>query len=398
MNYTFSNKISGVKPSAIREILKMSSDRSVISLAAGNPSPDAFPVQAVQKISAEILSEDPILALQYSVSEGYTPLREKLCTLAREHYHAMGAEDDLIVVSGAQQGLELSCKVLCNEGDTLICEDPSFVGALNAFRTYGVNLAGVAMEEDGISIGKLEEALKKEKNVKALYVIPNFQNPSGITMSLEKRRAVYELACRYDVIILEDNPYGDLRFEGEALPPIKSMDTEGRVIYCGSFSKILSPGLRVGFVCANKAIIGKLVVAKQCADVHTPILSQLICDRFLSEYDLGEHIEMLRDIYRKKCALMLGEIEKHFSPKVAYTRPQGGLFVWCTLPQGSDMPEFCRHAVADYKVAVVPGTAFLADESAPTTSFRLNYTTPPDEQVVRGVEILGKLTREFCAD
>lgn len=396
MNYTFSQKMSGVKPSAIREILKMSSDRSVISLAAGNPSPDAFPVQAVQKISAEILGEDPILALQYSVSEGYTPLREKLYTLAREHYHAMGDEDDLIVVSGAQQGLELSCKVLCNEGDTLVCEDPSFVGALNAFRTYGVELAGVTMEEDGISIEKLEETLKTRKNVKALYVIPNFQNPSGITMSLEKRKAVYELACRYNVIILEDNPYGDLRFSGEALPPIKSMDTEGRVIYCGSFSKILSPGLRVGFVCANKEIIGKLVVAKQCADVHTPILSQLICDRFLSEYDLEQHIEMLRDIYRKKCALMLGEIEKHFSPKVAYTRPRGGLFVWCTLPQGSDMIEFCQRSVADYKVAVVPGTAFLADESAPTTSFRLNFTTPPDEQVVKGVEILGKLTKEFC--
>ena len=395
MNYTFSSKIATVKPSAIREILKMSSDPSVISLAAGNPAPDAFPIKEVEKITADILREDPILALQYSVTEGYPALRDTLRAFARNRYGVMAEGDDLIVVSGAQQGLELSCKCLCNEGDTMLCEDPSFVGALNAFRSYNVHLAGIPVEADGLSIEALERALNENKNVRLLYTIPNFQNPSGATMSWEKRQKVYALCRRHNVMILEDNPYGDLRFDGENIPAIKTLDDEGRVIYCGSFSKILSPGLRVGFVVANEAVLQKLVVAKQCADVHTSILSQLICLRFLTEYDVEAHIGRLCGIYRRKSALMLGEMEKHFSPEVRYIRPQGGLFIWCTLPQGSDMLEFCRRAVADYKVAVVPGTAFTAREDAPTTSFRLNFSTPTDENIVKGIEILGRLTKEF---
>ncbi|MCI8623119.1 MAG: PLP-dependent aminotransferase family protein [Provencibacterium sp.] len=395
MNYNFSSKIDGVKPSAIREILKMSSDPSVISLAAGNPAPDAFPVKAVEEITAGILREEPILALQYSVTEGYPALRDTLRAFARNRYNVMGEEDDLIVVSGAQQGIDLSCKCLCNEGDTVLCEDPSFVGSLNAFRSYNVNLVGIPVEEDGISIEALEKALREEKNVKMLYVIPNFQNPSGVTMSWEKRKRVYELCCKHGVMILEDNPYGDLRFEGEDIPAIKTLDEEGRVIYCGTFSKILSPGLRVGFAIANRAVLQKLVVAKQCADVHTAILSQLICLRFMNEYDVEAHIGRLCALYRQKSALMLGEMEKHFSDKVRFIRPQGGLFIWCTLPEGSDMVEFCRRATYDYKVAVVPGTAFTAHEEDPTTSFRLNFSTPTDANIVKGIEILGRLTKEF---
>lgn len=394
-NYVFSDNLAGMKPSAIREILKMTADRSVIAFSGGNPAADAFPVEDVRRITAQLLQEDPVLALQYSVSEGYPQLRDAVRRLAAEHYGIGNEEDDLIIVSGAQQGIEMSCKVFCNAGDTLIAEDPSFIGSLNAFRSLGVHLAGVPMEEDGISIERLEAALKENKNVKLIYVIPNFQNPSGITMSLQKRQAVYDLACKYDVMIIEDNPYGDLRFEGEPVPAIKSLDTEGRVIYCGSFSKILSPGLRVGFVLAPKPVIGRLVVAKQCEDVHSSILSQLICERFLAECDLDAHIDRIRGIYRRKNALMLAGIEEHFSDKVRFTWPKGGLFIWCTLPEGSDMVEFCRRAVADYKVAVVPGTAFTAEEGAPTTSFRMNYSTPSDENIVRGVEILGRLTKEF---
>lgn len=395
MNYTFSDRISGVKPSAIREILKMSSDRSVIALSAGNPAPEAFPVEEIRRITRELLQEDPILALQYSVTEGYTPLREALKELMRGRYGALGAEDDLIVVSGAQQGVEMACKVFCNEGDTVIAEDPSFVGALNAFRSYNVNMVGVPLEEDGISVEKLAAALSANPNTKLIYLIPNFQNPSGITMSMEKREAVYGLARRYDVAILEDNPYGDLRYSGEDVPSIKTLDTDGRVIYCGSFSKLVAPGLRVGYISANREIISKLVVAKQCTDVHTAILPQLICEKFLRECDLVAHIEQLRGIYRAKCALMIKNIEAHFSPRVAFTRPRGGLFLWCTLPEGSDMVEFCRVAAADYKVAVVPGSAFTVDPQTPTTSFRANFSTPSDEDIVRGIEILGKLTYEF---
>lgn len=395
MNYKFSNKVSGLQASAIREILKFTSDPEVISFAAGNPAPEAFPKEKIAEISAEILNNDPILALQYSVTEGYTPLRD----LLKEEMTKKGCfnpeTDDLIITSGAQQANEFACKVLCNEGDTLICEAPSFIGSLNAFRSYNVLLKGIEMEAGGIKLDKLEEALKESGGQKLVYVIPNFQNPTGDTMTLEKRKAVYELACKYDAIILEDNPYGDLRFDGEDIISIKSMDKESRVIYSGTFSKILAPGLRVGYACGPKEIIQKMVICKQVADVHTTIWSQVVCHRFMQQVDMNAHFAKLREIYKKKCNLMLDGIEKHFSKKITYTKPQGGLFIWCTLPEGSNMPEFCTRAVRDYKIAVVPGTAFMINESDKTTSFRLNFSTPTDEQIVKGIEILGKMTKEM---
>ena len=250
MEYKFSDKVAGLKASAIREILKFTADPEVISFAAGNPAPEAFPKEKIAEISAELFRDDPILALQYSVAEGYTPLRDFLKGWMTEKGCFHKEFDDLIITSGGQQANELSCKVLLNEGDTLICESPSFIGSLNAFRSYNVNLVGVDMDDDGINLEKLENALKTEKNVKILYLIPNFQNPTGRTMSFAKRKAVYELACKYDFIILEDDPYGELRFAGENVPTIKSLDTEGRVIYSSTFSKLISSGFRTGYCSA----------------------------------------------------------------------------------------------------------------------------------------------------
>jgi len=391
MKYQFSQKIDSLQPSAIREILKATADPSVISFAAGNPAPEAFPVETVQKIAAEILQENPVLALQYSVTEGYTPLRDRLAVHVKERYGIGQDFDQVLVVSGAQQGICLTAHCLVDDGDTIICESPSFIGSLNAFRSFRSQLVGVEMDDDGINIEKLEAALKANPRTKFIYTIPNFQNPTGITMSLEKRKEVYRLALQYGVMILEDNPYGELRIKGEPVPTIKSLDTEGIVVYCGSFSKVLSPGLRVGYVVAPREIVAKLTVAKQCADVHTTILSQLICDKFLAEYDFDAHIKGLQDIYRKKANLMIGEIDKKFHPAVSHTDPEGGLFLWCTLPEGADMMAFCQAAVENH-VAVVPGTAFLTDESEPTRSVRLNYSTPTDEQIVKGIDILGGLT------
>ncbi len=394
MDYKFSGKVAGLQASAIREILKFTSQPGVISFAAGNPAPEAFPTEKIADISAEILKNDPVLALQYSVSEGYPPLRELLKKRMQIKNCFNPDIDDLIITSGAQQANELSCKVLCNEGDTLICESPSFIGSLNAFRSYNVNLAGIEMEKDGMKLDLLEEALKKGTGQKLIYVIPNFQNPTGATMSLEKRKGLYQLACKYDAVILEDNPYGDLRFAGEDVPSIKSMDTEGRVIYSGTFSKILAPGLRVGYVSAPKEIIQKIVVCKQVSDVHSTIWSQIVCERFMTECNLDDHFDKLRSIYREKCGLMLDCMDKHFSDKVKYERPEGGLFIWATLPKGSNMTEFCTEAVRDYKIAVVPGTAFMINESDKTDSFRLNFSTPANEQIIKGIEILGNMTKE----
>lgn len=398
MDYIFSDKVSSLQPSVIREILKFTSDPEVISLAAGNPAPEAFPVKEIAGITAKLLAENPINALQYSVTEGYTPLRDRLKERMKKAVCFDENSDELIITSGAQQANELACKVLLNEGDTLFCEAPSFIGSLNAFKSYNVNLVGVPMEEDGMKLDALEEALRTANKPKLIYIIPNFQNPTGLCTSLEKRKAIYELAKKYGVMILEDNPYGDIRFAGKNIPSIKTMDKDGIVIYSRTFSKTLAPGLRVGYVSAPKPVIQKMVVCKQVSDVHTNIMAQMICDEYLKNYDMDAHLEEIRAVYRHKCGLMLDEIDKNFSKKITVTKPEGGLFIWATLPEGSDMMGFCNTAVQKYKVAVVPGTAFLIHETDKTSSFRLNFSTPTDEQLIKGCEILGKLSKEMFQD
>lgn len=395
MNYTFSDRVSNLKPSAIREIFKYAADPEVVSLSAGNPAPEAFPGKEIAEISAGILAENPIGALQYSITEGFTPLREHLKKYMKEKHNIGKAFDDLIITSGAQQVMDLATKSLCNEGDVVICEAPSFIGSLNTFRSYNVRLCGIPVESDGMNIEALENALKTEKNVRFIYVIPNFQNPSGVTTSLEKRKAIYELAKKYGVLILEDNPYGDLRYSGEHIPAIKSFDTDEIVIYAGSFSKVLSPGMRVGWCVAPQNIISKLVVCKQGQDVHTNIWSQMVAYEFMTKYDFDSHLENLRTLYRKKADLMMGLLDKHLAPQITYNRIDGGLFIWCRLPDHVNMPEFCREAVKR-KVCVVPGNTFLTDENEPCQAFRVNFSTPTDEQLIKGVEILGRLAKEIC--
>ncbi len=398
--FTFSNKVAGLQASAIREILKYSADPEVISLAAGSPAPEALPFEQLTEISAQLLKEQPNIAYQYGVTEGYQPLRDKLKEMLEKRGIFDPRYDDLIITSGAQQANELAAKVLCNEGDTLIAEAPSFIGSLNAFRSYNVNLVGVEMEQDGINTDALEEKLK-EGGVKLVYLIPNFQNPTGITLSWEKRVKIYAMCHKYGAVILEDNPYGDLRFAGEDIKSIKQLDTDGSVIYSGTFSKILSPGIRVGYVVAHKDVIQKMVVCKQVADVHTPMWSQMLCERFIKQNDMDKYINSLHGVYEHKCGLMLDGIAKNFSGSIEYTRPQGGLFIWCTLPEGvttQQMVDFCTTAVRDYKVAIVPGTAFTINGSDQTRSFRLNFSTPTDEKIVKGVEILGKLSKQMFGE
>ena len=393
MEYTFSDRVLSLKPSAIREIFKYAADPSVISLSAGNPAPEAFPAKEIAEISARVLAERPIAALQYSVTEGYTPLRKRLTDYMSGRHRVGRGFDDILITSGAQQVMDLLTKSLCNEGDVVICEAPSFIGSLNTFRSYRARLRGVPMEHDGMNIALLEHALKEEPRAKFIYTIPNFQNPSGITMSLAKRRAVYELAKKYGVMILEDNPYGDLRFSGEHIPPIKSLDEDGIVMYAGTFSKVISPGMRVGYAIGPKPVLQKMIVCKQGEDVHTNIWSQIICDEFMANYDFDAHLEKLRAIYRKKSGIILEQMERHFAPAVTWQPIEGGLFLWCTLPDGVDMPDFCKQAVLR-KVCVVPGNAFLTDENQPCQAFRINFSTPTDEQLVRGIKILGGLIRD----
>ena len=401
MKYSFSNKIANLKPSAIREILKAPATPETISFAAGNPAPESFPVDDMARISASIYAEMPTSALQYGATDGYTPLREAISVRQKKKFNIGRSvadgdafDDTTIIVSGGQQGIELACKVFCNEGDAIICENPTFIGALNAFRSNGVTPIGVTLEDDGMNIDELEAAIKNNPRAKLIYVIPNFQNPAGICTSLEKRKKIYEIAKKHSLIILEDNPYGELRFAGKDIPSIKSFDEDGIVIYCSTFSKILSAGMRVGFVIAPDEVASKMVVSKQTSDVHTNLFFQILCHRYMTECDLDGHIKDIQAIYRHKCALMLDALDKYMPESIRYTRPEGGLFVWCTMPENADADAFVREATKN-NIRVVPGATFNCDTEAPSKSFRLNFSTPSDEQIVEGIKALGTIAEKF---
>ena len=395
MEYSFSDRVQALKPSAIREIFKYAADPEVVSLSAGNPSPEAFPIEEIKEISARLLEENPIGVLQYSVTEGYPQLRETLKEYMKSHHNVGKDFDDILITTGAQQIMDLATKSLVNEGDVVITEAPSFIGSLNTFRSYNAKLVGVNIDDDGMNMEELEKALKTHKNARFIYTIPNFQNPSGITMSLEKRKKIYELAKKYNVLILEDNPYGDLRYSGEYIPCIKSFDDEGIVLYAGSMSKVISPGIRVAYVIAPKPIFQKMVVCKQGNDVHTNIWSQMVCNELMTKYDFDAHLEKLRKLYSKKAQFMMDLMDKYLVPMgITYAKITGGLFTMCTLPDYVDMQEFCKDAIKN-KVCVVPGNAFLTDESEECHTFRVNFSTPTDKQLEKGIKLLAKTAEKY---
>lgn len=394
MNYTFADRMQGMESSAIRELLKVAQDPEVIAFSAGNPAPESFPIKEMAEISASIFQEQGAKALQYGISEGYPELR-RLSEERLKNRYGIGRDfDQLIIVSGGQQGMELSTKILTNEGDTVICENPSFIGSMNAFRSYGLKLRGVEMDEEGILPEALEAIAASDPKVRFLYTIPTFQNPSGRTMTLERRKAVLEIAKKYDFLIVEDNPYGDLRYEGEDVAPIKSLDEEGRVIYVGSYSKVLAPGIRMGFVSAHKDLIAKMVIAKQVSDVHTNQFFMILAAEYLKRYNLDDHIREVRKLYKHKLDLMASAIREHFPTEVIFHKPQGGLFLWCSLPEGYDALELCRMA-GEAKVSIVPGRVFEIDAKPVSGTFRMNFSTPSEEAIQRGVKILGGVIRQY---
>lgn len=392
MEYEISNKLKDLEGSAIRAVLKMSQGSDLITFAGGLPALETLPVGLAEKAVHKALETTPGLALQYGVTDGY----DKLVSQLKTKMTKMGmdlSKNDLMVTSGGQQVIDLTARAVLNEGDAVICEAPTFVGGLNVFRSYNANPIAVALEPDGINLDKMEEILKKQR-VKLVYVIPTFQNPTGISMSLEKRKRLLQMAEKYNFLIIEDNPYSELRFSGEELPTLKALDENGRVIYAGSFSKILSPGLRVGWGVGPKAIIEKMVVAKQVVDVHTTMLSQLIASEFMADPSYDEHIASCRALYGKRCQLMIDCIEKYFPDDVTHTTPEGGLFLWCEIQKNVDTAKLLQKAV-DRKVAYIPGYTFMIDMSKPYSTFRLNYSSTPEEQIVKGMQLLGDVLKEI---
>lgn len=392
--YELSKKYAGLKPSAVREILKATSEPGMIAFAGGSPATEAFPCEEVKKISAEILEENPVSALVYGVSEGYEPLRKTVKKWLYERENIGTDDDSVIITAGGTQVMDITTRVLASEGDTVICEDPSFIGSLNCFRSHGCNLVGVPIDDDGMNIDALEEAINQNPNAKFIYTIPNFQNPGGTTLSLEKRKRMYRLALENNLVILEDDPYGNLRVEGEAVPSIKSMDTEGIVVYAGSFSKILAPGIRVAYAVVPSKIAPAFTIGKQVSDVHTGVLNQMIVSRWFDEYDVNAHIDEIKKIYKRKLNLMCSCLDEHCKGFISYVRPQGGLFIWARLPDNVNMLDYVNKLL-ERKVAVVPGTAFTVDDTKPCSYIRLNFSTPDDESIVKGVEIMGLVAEEF---
>lgn len=394
MNFTIANRIQDVQGSIIRELFKLTKQPGMIAFGGGNPSPDSFPMEDIARITAEVLTNDPISVLQYGLSEGYTPLRETLKQRLAASEGIDFSQNELFIISGGQQAADLITKVLVNEGDVILTEEPAFVGCLNTFRSYGAKLVGIPMQPDGMDLGALEQALRTHRNVRLLYTIPNFQNPTGFTTSREKRQRIYELAQQYDIVVYEDDPYGELRYSGERVPTVKSLDRDGRVIYAGSFSKVMAPAFRLGYLVFDQGLTARMTVAKQCTDVHSTLLFQHICNEFITRCDFSGHLQHSRELYRQKSELMLRTMERTFHPDVQFNRPQGGLFVMAFLPQGTDAYPFVHEGI-QRGVACVPGIAFTVDQHVPSNGFRMSYSTPTEDEIIRGVEIIGQLTHEW---
>ncbi len=388
------DRVKTMKGSAIREMFKRMADPEIISLAGGNPAAELFPSDELSKIAGKILMTSPTLALQYGTTDGYPKMIE--CARKRAaKVNAVSDDDSILIMTGANQGIDLTAKAVLNKGDKIIVESPSFIGSLNAFRAYESQLIGVTVDDDGMNMDELEEALKNNENVKMIYTIPTFQNPTGVTMSLNKRQRMIDIANKYDVLILEDNPYGDLRFSGEDVPTIKSLDTEGRVIYAGSFSKILSPGMRLGYIVAPAPLSEKIEMLKQVNDVHTPMITQLMCVEFMKKYDIDKYIEKNRKLYGEKCKAMVSAMEKYFpAGKVTWVVPEGGIFLWCKCPTINDITPVVDKCL-ERKVAIVPGSNFDTDIFAPSNMFRLNYSSATLENIEEGIKRLGEVLTEM---
>ena len=392
----FAVRTKNIKSSAIRELLKITQKPEVISFAGGLPAPDVFPVARFQEACRKVLEVNGHQALQYGASEGYEPLREMIARhIAR--YGIKAKAENVLITSGSQQALDLIGKLLINPGDRILVEAPTYLGALQAFNVYGAEYVSVQSDQDGLRTDLLEAPLRT--GPKFMYVLPNFQNPGGTTLSEGRRHELVLLADRYGVPIIEDDPYGQLRYEGEHLPPLVVLDREnlrrdngysiGNVIYLSTFSKTLAPGLRLGWIVAPADVIAKFVQLKQGADLHTSTFGQMVAYDVAKDNFLDEHVKLIRRVYRERRDVMLEALKKYFPPEATWTHPQGGLFLWVTLPEGMDCNKLFEVALKE-NVAFVPGDCFYAGNSVNESCrhLRLNFSYGQPEQIREGIRRL----------
>lgn len=391
---SFSVRMDRIKASGIRAVQKrIAGNSNIISFAAGLPDPKLYPMEDLKKATEEMYAKEGQKAFSYGLTKGYGPLLDLLVKRMKEKEGVECTRENICVLSGSQQGLGLAAMMFIDEGDVVITENPSYLGAINAFRPYGAEFLGVDTDDDGIVVEDLERVLAETPKAKLLYVIPNFQNPTGKAWTLERRKRFMEVVSKYDVVVVEDNPYGEIRFKGEPLPDLKSMDEKGQVVYLGSFSKILSPGMRVAWVCAAPEVAAKVEALKETNDLQSPELTQMLATYYMNMFDLEAHIKKIQDTYKKRADLMIEMIEKHFPPQIKFTRPEGGMFLWLELPEGLDSDAILDDAIAA-GVAYIPGESFFAHEGVKNT-VRMNFTVVTEEQIRAGMEILGNVFRKY---
>lgn len=396
MEIAFSERTKNSIPSLIREVgIRGAKIPGFISFALGNPCSEAIPAEAIRHMADKVLSENPMKVLQYGAAKGNPEFSAQIVEKLTTEMEFPEEDNDILIVSGSQQGLDMMPRILCNDGDGVYVDEFVFTGALNAMKNMGAVPIGIPMDQDGMIPEELEKAAQTG-NGKYIYLIPNFHNPTGITMPTERRKKIYEIAKRYNLIIYEDNPYGRLRYRGEEQECFKHMDTENIVLYAGSFSKTLSAGLRVGFLYGPKALIQKLTAVKGSMDAQSPMLNQLIVSDFLKEYDYKEHIAAITRLYQKKYDTMIHGLQKYCADKCEITIPDGGMFVWITLPENVDCDAVYEEAMKR-GLGIVRSLAFAANPGKPGKSFRLNFSYPSVEEIQKGTKIFGEVLEEFVS-
>lgn len=388
---SYSDRMANVSGSAVREILKLTQQPDMISFGGGLPSEDSFPMEDLKDIMNKITDNMTASALQYGLTEGYIPLREEIVKFMA----AKGVNtcvDDILITAGSQQGLDLVAKAFINKGDKIIVESPTYLAALQAFKMYEAEFISAPVDEDGVIPAELDHILQTEENVKLVYMIPSFQNPSGRTTSAERRKELIKVIQKYDVVLIEDAPYEDLKYTDKQYPSMKSMDTTGQVLYFGSFSKIVAPGFRVGYSIADEPILSKMIVGKQSCDLHVSMLSQMIIAEYLHRGLMPDHLKQINVEYAKKRDLMLRTLADVMPKGVTWTHPEGGLFLWVELPAHMSTNELFLKAV-EKKVAYVAGDSFFAT-GEPHNAMRINFSNATEENIVKGINTLAEVIKE----
>lgn len=385
----FASRMDNVHKSFIREILKVTDNPKIISFAGGLPNPKSFPVKEIEKAVSEVLSSKGEKILQYSTTEGYEPLRDYIANRYLKSGLNVDAAD-ILITNGSQQGIDLTGKVFLNKGDNVLLEKPTYLAAIQSFSLLEAEFKSVPLLDDGVDVDALKKVLN-ENEIKLFYSVTNFHNPTGITYSEEKRRLVAEILQEGDTVFVEDNPYGEIRFMGKDIPPVKSCLEEG--VLFGSFSKIISPGMRMGWIVAPENVMEKLILAKQASDLHSNYFTQRVIYQYLMDNNVDKHIEKIRKMYRSQRNVMVEMIEEYFPESVNYTKPEGGMFLWVTLPEGLSSMELFDIAIRE-NVAFVPGNAFFADGSGDNT-LRLNFSNSSADKIDEGIKRLGKAIKKL---